>query len=117
MGGWINLMKNALGSLVTQGIGQLLFPRQHGNKNYFFVGKICIFCWYLNRKLGSIKAGKLAVYIVRYEVTLFFLSGRLGQIGLKEGYLAAVKNISSVIGLFVQHAKEEGNVFFRETWV
>uniref|UniRef100_A0A8C5T4G7 Little elongation complex subunit 1 C-terminal domain-containing protein n=1 Tax=Malurus cyaneus samueli TaxID=2593467 RepID=A0A8C5T4G7_9PASS len=42
-----------------------------------------------------------------YIVTLF-LSGRLGQIGLKEGYLAAVKNISSVIGLFIQHAKEEG---------
>lgn len=41
----------------------------------------------------------------------FFLSGRLGQIGLKEGCLAAVKNISSVIGLFVQHAEEEGNVF------
>ncbi|NWY49200.1 ICE1 protein, partial [Chionis minor] len=36
------------------------------------------------------------------------LIGRLGQTGLKEGYLAAVKNISSVIGLFVQHAKEEG---------
>ncbi|NXG04461.1 ICE1 protein, partial [Sakesphorus luctuosus] len=36
------------------------------------------------------------------------LIGRLGQLGLKEGYLAAVKNISSVIGLFVQHAKEEG---------
>ncbi|NWQ70720.1 ICE1 protein, partial [Neopipo cinnamomea] len=36
------------------------------------------------------------------------LIGRLGQIGLKEGYLAEVKNISSVIGLFVQHAKEEG---------
>ncbi|KFW00694.1 Uncharacterized protein KIAA0947, partial [Eurypyga helias] len=36
------------------------------------------------------------------------LIGRLGQIGLKEGRLAAVKNISSVIGLFVQHAKEEG---------
>ncbi|KAL9869570.1 little elongation complex subunit 1 isoform 2-T2 [Geothlypis trichas] len=35
------------------------------------------------------------------------LIGRLGQIGLKEGHLAAVKNISSVIGLFVQHAKEE----------
>ncbi|NXC84269.1 ICE1 protein, partial [Cercotrichas coryphoeus] len=36
------------------------------------------------------------------------LIGRLGQIGLKEGCLAAVKNISSVIGLFVQHAEEEG---------
>ncbi|KAI1243009.1 hypothetical protein IHE44_0000575 [Lamprotornis superbus] len=36
------------------------------------------------------------------------LIGRLGRIGLKEGSLAAVKNISSVIGLFVQHAEEEG---------
>ncbi|NXF06155.1 ICE1 protein, partial [Smithornis capensis] len=36
------------------------------------------------------------------------LIGKLGQIGLKEGYLASVKNISSVIGLFIQHAKEEG---------
>ncbi|XP_053836123.1 little elongation complex subunit 1 isoform X1 [Vidua macroura] len=35
------------------------------------------------------------------------LIGRLGQIGLKEGYLAAVKNISSIIGQFVQHAKDE----------
>nr|XP_009663437.1 PREDICTED: uncharacterized protein KIAA0947 homolog isoform X1 [Struthio camelus australis] len=37
----------------------------------------------------------------------FRLIGRLGQIGLKEGYLSAVRNVSSVIGLFVQHAKEE----------
>ncbi|NWQ75150.1 ICE1 protein, partial [Columbina picui] len=36
------------------------------------------------------------------------LIGRLGQIGLKEGYVTAVKNISSVIGVFVQHVKEEG---------
>ncbi|NXN96547.1 ICE1 protein, partial [Rhinopomastus cyanomelas] len=36
------------------------------------------------------------------------LIGRLGQIGLKEGHLGAVKNVSSVIGLFVQQAKEEG---------
>lgn len=35
------------------------------------------------------------------------LIGRLGQIGLKEGYISAVKNISSVIALFVHHAKEE----------
>ncbi|NXF97313.1 ICE1 protein, partial [Eubucco bourcierii] len=36
------------------------------------------------------------------------LIGRLSHIGVREGCLAAVKNISSVIGLFVQHAKEEG---------
>ncbi|XP_019391570.1 PREDICTED: little elongation complex subunit 1 [Crocodylus porosus] len=36
------------------------------------------------------------------------LIGRLSQIGLKEGFSSAVKNISSVIGVFVQHAKEEG---------
>ncbi|KAM9200208.1 little elongation complex subunit 1 [Mergus octosetaceus] len=35
------------------------------------------------------------------------LIGRLGQIGLKEGYISAVKNITSVIALFVHHAKEE----------
>ncbi|KYO34675.1 KIAA0947-like isoform B [Alligator mississippiensis] len=36
------------------------------------------------------------------------LIGRLSQIGLKERFSSAVKNISSVIGVFVQHAKEEG---------
>ncbi|XP_030407518.1 little elongation complex subunit 1 isoform X2 [Gopherus evgoodei] len=35
------------------------------------------------------------------------LIGRLGQIGLKEGFFSAVKNISSIIGHFIQHAKEE----------
>nr|XP_006127354.1 little elongation complex subunit 1 [Pelodiscus sinensis] len=35
------------------------------------------------------------------------LIGRLGQIGLKEGFLSVVKNISSVIGRFILHAKEE----------
>lgn len=44
MEGGINLMKNALGSLATQGIGQLLYPRQHGKNNYFFVVKIHVFC-------------------------------------------------------------------------
>uniref|UniRef100_A0A8D0HAQ4 Little elongation complex subunit 1 C-terminal domain-containing protein n=1 Tax=Sphenodon punctatus TaxID=8508 RepID=A0A8D0HAQ4_SPHPU len=36
------------------------------------------------------------------------LIGQLGQIGLKEGFFPAVKNISSVIGLFIQQAREEG---------
>uniref|UniRef100_A0A674J2Y4 Little elongation complex subunit 1 C-terminal domain-containing protein n=1 Tax=Terrapene triunguis TaxID=2587831 RepID=A0A674J2Y4_9SAUR len=35
------------------------------------------------------------------------LIGRLGQIGLKEGFFPAVKNITSIIGRFIQHAKEE----------
>ncbi|XP_036062905.1 little elongation complex subunit 1 [Onychomys torridus] len=35
------------------------------------------------------------------------LIGRLGQLGLKEGFPAAVKNISSVIGVFIQHAQDE----------
>lgn len=34
--------------------------------------------------------------------------GRLGQLGLKEGFPTAVKNISSVIGMFIQHARDEG---------
>ncbi|XP_074843985.1 little elongation complex subunit 1 isoform X2 [Carettochelys insculpta] len=37
----------------------------------------------------------------------FRLIGRLGQIGLKEGYFSVVKNICSVIGHFVQQAKVE----------
>ncbi|XP_076972927.1 little elongation complex subunit 1 isoform X2 [Tamandua tetradactyla] len=36
------------------------------------------------------------------------LIGRLGQLGLKEGFPSAVKNISSVIGMFIQHAQDEG---------
>lgn len=40
---------------------------------------------------------------------LFFSLGRLGQLGLKEGFPSAVKNISSVIGMFIQHARDEGN--------
>lgn len=35
------------------------------------------------------------------------LIGRLGQLGLKEGFPTAVKNISSVIGMFIQHAQDE----------
>ncbi|XP_028909528.2 little elongation complex subunit 1 isoform X2 [Ornithorhynchus anatinus] len=35
------------------------------------------------------------------------LIGRLGQLGLKEGYSFAVKNISRVIGTFIKHAPEE----------
>ncbi|KAG8512355.1 Little elongation complex subunit 1, partial [Galemys pyrenaicus] len=35
--------------------------------------------------------------------------GRLGQLGLKEGFPSAVKNISSVIGMFIQHAQDEGS--------
>ncbi|XP_033010202.1 little elongation complex subunit 1 [Lacerta agilis] len=39
--------------------------------------------------------------------TVLRLIGRLGQIGLKEGFFSAVENISSVIGVFLQHAKEK----------
>ncbi|XP_063114013.1 little elongation complex subunit 1 isoform X3 [Cavia porcellus] len=35
------------------------------------------------------------------------LIGRLGQLGLKEGFPTTVKNISSVIGMFIQHAQDE----------
>lgn len=35
------------------------------------------------------------------------LIGRLGQLGLKEGFPSAVKNISTVIGMFIQHAQDE----------
>ncbi|KAL7984620.1 hypothetical protein Chor_003190 [Crotalus horridus] len=39
--------------------------------------------------------------------TVLRLIGRLGQIGLREGFFSAVENISSVIGIFLQHAKEK----------
>ncbi|XP_035749851.1 little elongation complex subunit 1 isoform X2 [Egretta garzetta] len=60
--------------------------------------------WVKNRK-GCETAQSIPDSVIALTLRLI---GRLGQIGLKEGYLAAVKNISSVIGLFVQHAKEEG---------
>ncbi|NXS53960.1 ICE1 protein, partial [Brachypteracias leptosomus] len=59
--------------------------------------------WIKKRK-GHITAQSIPDSIIALTLRLI---GRLGQIGLKEGYLAAVKNITSVIGLFVQHAKEE----------
>ncbi|XP_071660779.1 little elongation complex subunit 1 isoform X2 [Patagioenas fasciata] len=60
--------------------------------------------WAKNRK-GHETALSIPDSVIALTLRLI---GRLGQIGLKEGYLAAVKNISSVIGVFVQHAKEEG---------
>lgn len=39
---------------------------------------------------------------------VFSPPGRLGQLGLKEGFPSAVKNISAVIGMFIQHAQDEG---------
>ncbi|XP_074939903.1 little elongation complex subunit 1 isoform X1 [Phalacrocorax aristotelis] len=60
--------------------------------------------WVKNRK-GHGTAQSIPDSVIALTLRLI---GRVGQIGLKEGYLAAVKNISSVIGLFVQHAKEEG---------
>ncbi|XP_010127833.1 PREDICTED: little elongation complex subunit 1, partial [Chlamydotis macqueenii] len=60
---------------------------------------------WVKRRKGPETAQSIPDSVVALTLRLI---GRLGQIGLKEGYLAAVKNISSVIGLFVQHAKEEG---------
>ncbi|NXD88159.1 ICE1 protein, partial [Halcyon senegalensis] len=60
--------------------------------------------WVKKRK-GQVTAQSIPDTIIALTLRLI---GRLGQIGLKEGYLASVKNISSVIGLFVQQAKEEG---------
>ncbi|XP_077166174.1 little elongation complex subunit 1 isoform X2 [Paroedura picta] len=59
--------------------------------------------WIKNRK-GSGNASSPSDVIV---ATVLRLIGRLSQIGLKEGFSSAVKNISSVIAAFLQHAKEK----------
>ncbi|XP_054840915.1 little elongation complex subunit 1 isoform X2 [Eublepharis macularius] len=59
--------------------------------------------WINNRK-GSGNTSSPSDVIV---ATVLRLIGRLSQIGLKEGFSSAVKNISSVIGAFLQHAKEK----------
>ncbi|NXA33958.1 ICE1 protein, partial [Eudromia elegans] len=63
----------------------------------------CMDKWIKNRK-GNEVVQSIPDTMIASTLRLI---GRLGQIGLKEGYLSAVRNISSVIGLFVQHAKEE----------
>ncbi|NXQ47479.1 ICE1 protein, partial [Catharus fuscescens] len=60
---------------------------------------------WIKKKKGHETAQSIRDSVVALTLRLI---GRLGQIGLKEGCLAAVKNISSVIGLFVQHAEVEG---------
>ncbi|XP_028593899.2 little elongation complex subunit 1 isoform X1 [Podarcis muralis] len=59
--------------------------------------------WIKNRK-GNGNVSSPSDIIV---ATVLRLIGRLGQIGLREGFFSAVENISSVIGVFLQHAKEK----------
>ncbi|XP_042318484.1 little elongation complex subunit 1 isoform X2 [Sceloporus undulatus] len=59
--------------------------------------------WMKNRK-GSGSVSSPSDLIV---ATVLRLIGRLGQIGLREGFSSAVENISSVIRVFLQHAKEK----------
>ncbi|XP_061444417.1 little elongation complex subunit 1 isoform X2 [Rhineura floridana] len=59
--------------------------------------------WVKNRK-GNGNVSSPSDIIV---ATVLRLIGRLGQIGLREGFFFAVENISSVIGIFLQHAKEK----------
>ncbi|XP_063154794.1 little elongation complex subunit 1 isoform X2 [Candoia aspera] len=59
--------------------------------------------WIKNRNSnGSISSSSDIII-----ATVLRLIGRLGQIGLREGFFPAVENISSVIGVFLQHAKEK----------
>ncbi|XP_060110058.1 little elongation complex subunit 1 [Heteronotia binoei] len=59
--------------------------------------------WIKSRK-GSGNTSSPSDVIV---ATVLRLIGRLSQIGLKEGFSPAVKNISSVIGAFLRYAKEK----------
>ncbi|XP_058032528.1 little elongation complex subunit 1 [Ahaetulla prasina] len=59
--------------------------------------------WIKNRNgNGSISSSSNIII-----ATVLRLIGCLGQIGLREGFFPAVENISSVIGVFLQHAKEK----------
>uniref|UniRef100_A0A670Y0P1 Little elongation complex subunit 1 C-terminal domain-containing protein n=1 Tax=Pseudonaja textilis TaxID=8673 RepID=A0A670Y0P1_PSETE len=59
--------------------------------------------WIKNRS-GSGSTSSSSNIII---ATVLRLIGHLGQIGLREGFFPAVENISSVIGVFLQHAKEK----------
>ncbi|KAM9695724.1 little elongation complex subunit 1 isoform 1-T1 [Trichechus inunguis] len=59
--------------------------------------------WIKYRK-GHVNVGYTPDIII---ASVLRLIGRLGQLGLKEGFPSAVKNISSVIGMFIQHAQDE----------
>ncbi|MEE6514245.1 hypothetical protein FKM82_022265 [Ascaphus truei] len=59
---------------------------------------------WVKRKKGYVNIAFIPDMIV---ATVLRLVGRLCHMGLKEGFVTAVKNISSVIVAFIQHAKEE----------
>ncbi|KAM3839020.1 LOW QUALITY PROTEIN: little elongation complex subunit 1 [Vipera latastei] len=59
--------------------------------------------WIKNRNGNGSSSSSSDIIIA----TVLRLIGRLGQIGLREGFFLAVENISSVIGIFLQHAKEK----------
>ncbi|KAH0618038.1 hypothetical protein JD844_016983 [Phrynosoma platyrhinos] len=59
--------------------------------------------WMKNRKSSGSVSSRSDLIVA----TVLRLIGRLGQIGLREGFSSAVENISSVIGVFLQHAKEK----------
>ncbi|XP_053571744.1 little elongation complex subunit 1 [Bombina bombina] len=59
---------------------------------------------WVKRKKGNITVPFVPDVIV---ATVLRMVGYLCRMGLKEGFMTAVKNISSVIVAFIQHAKEE----------
>ncbi|XP_073443887.1 little elongation complex subunit 1 isoform X2 [Dendrobates tinctorius] len=66
--------------------------------------------WPILDKWVKRKKGNLTIQIVPDIIiaTVLRLVGRLCQMGLKDGFITAVKNITSVIIAFIQHAHEEG---------
>uniref|UniRef100_A0A8C5WEQ7 Little elongation complex subunit 1 C-terminal domain-containing protein n=1 Tax=Leptobrachium leishanense TaxID=445787 RepID=A0A8C5WEQ7_9ANUR len=65
--------------------------------------------WPILDKYVKHKKGRVTIPCVPDIIvaTVLRLVGRLCQIGLKEGFVTAVKNVSSVIVAFIQQAKEE----------
>ncbi|XP_077647530.1 little elongation complex subunit 1 [Urocitellus parryii] len=73
---------------------------QKTSRDHSYIHALCRVYVGICRQLGDLERARLFCYSLLKE-------GRLGQLGLKEGFPTAVKNISSVIGMFIQHAQDE----------
>ncbi|XP_013920611.1 PREDICTED: little elongation complex subunit 1-like [Thamnophis sirtalis] len=80
--------------------------KQKTSLGHNYIQSLCRIYVGICHQLGDLEKARLFCYTLLKEGIVYFV-GRLGQIGLREGFFPAVENISSVIGAFLQHAKEK----------